>query len=401
MNMVDNTKRPKVSVRIPAYNHEKYIRECLDSVLNQTFQDFEIVITDDGSTDRTVDIIKEYKDPRIKLKVFEKNQGCSVAVADCVQRSTGEYIANLCSDDAWEADKLAKQVSFLDENPQYDAVFTKVQLIDEDSNDLNYTKSAYNKIFEVENRSKEEWLNHFFNVGNCLCIPSVLIRKSVYEELGFQDKRMASLNDFDLWVRFCLKHELHILDEKLTRFRLRANEANASGDRIENHIRNRFEYKQILSNFLSIDNVDLLKRIFPDCEKYGKATKEIIPYFLGRLAYDTSDDFKQLWGLETIFELMENDEIVRLLNDNCNFSYASFHRLSAERDIYKLRIINEQVQNIQTLYREIQKNQETINQQMSHIEFLNSEIQNLLNSRSWRLTKPLRMLKTVIKRGNL
>lgn len=378
--MIEGAKKPKVSVRIPSYNHEKYIRECLDSVLNQTLQDFEIVITDDGSTDRTVDIIKEYKDPRIKLKVFEKNQGCSVAVADCVQRSNGEYIANLCSDDAWETDKLAKQVSFLDENPQYDAVFTKVQLIDEDSHDLNETSSPYGDIFEVENRSREEWLNRFFYMGNCLCIPSVLIRRNVYEELGFQDKRMASLNDFDLWVRFCLKHELYILDEKLTRFRLRANEANASGDRIENHIRNRFEYKQILSNFLSIDNVDLLKRIFPDCEKYGKVTKEIIPYFLSRLAYDTSDDFKQLWGLETIFKLMENDNLVKLLNNNCDFSYADLHRLSAEKDIYKLRMINEQMQEIQ---------------------MLQTEIQNLLNSRSWRVTKPLRMLKAVIKRGNL
>ena len=100
---------PRVSVRIPAYNHGKYILECLQSVLEQTFQDFEIVITDDGSTDDTVEIIRSFSDPRIHLEVFPENRGLTSTVANCCRRAKGEYIANLCSDDAWEKDKLEKQ----------------------------------------------------------------------------------------------------------------------------------------------------------------------------------------------------------------------------------------------------------------------------------------------------
>ena len=160
--MNNGIKTPKISVRIPAYNHEKYIRECLDSVLNQTFQNFEIVITDDGSTDRTADIIREYNDPRIKLVVFENNQGSASAIANALQRASGEYVANICSDDMWELDKLEKQVYFLENNPDIDAVFTRVQLIDEDSNPFVDEKNIYFHVFEEPNRTRDEWLRLFF-----------------------------------------------------------------------------------------------------------------------------------------------------------------------------------------------------------------------------------------------
>lgn len=386
--------KPKVSVRIPAYNHEKYIGECLESVLNQTFQDFEIIITDDASTDRTVNVIKGYKDPRIKLEVFSKNQGCSAAVANCVKRSQGEYIANLCSDDAWENDKLEKQVAFIEANPQFSAVFTKVQLIDEESNNVTNHIGFYSTAFEVNNRSKEEWLNHFFYKGNCLCIPSVLIKKNVYEELNYQDKRIASLNDFDLWIRFCLKYELYILDEKLTRFRIRDNEANASANTVGNRIRNNFEFKQILNNYLQIDNTEKLLKIFPECNKYGQVCQETIPYFLGRLAYDTNNDFHQMWGLETIYNLMGEEAKVKKLEETCGFSYPDFHKLCSTADIYKVKLTNQ----LTDMDKKLKKIEQSQNKADQKIEKLQSEIDNILHSISWKITKPLRVAVNITRK---
>lgn len=334
--MTGEFQRPKVSVRIPSYNHEKYIRECMESLLKQSFQDFEIMITDDGSTDRTAVIIREFSDPRIKLEIFSENQGSAAAIANCTQRSQGDYLANLWSDDLWEKDKLEKQVRFLDDHPEYAAVFSKVQFIDDDSKEINDD----NNVFDVANRSAEEWLNYFFYHGNCLCNPSVMIRKNVYEELVGQDKRLAGMGDFDLWVRLCLKSEIHIIDTKLTRFRLRAKQANASGNRLENHIRCHFEQKQILNNFLAIDDVERLLKIFPECEKYGRLAPKLIPYFLGRLAWDTGEDNKQLWGLEIIFNLMADESTARLLQQNCSFSYVNLHQLAMLTDPYKLKLLD-------------------------------------------------------------
>ena len=202
---------PRVSIGIPSYNHEKYISDTIDSILNQTFQDFEIIITDDGSSDNTVEVIKSFSDPRIKLFVFEKNQGACKAINNCIINSKGEYFANISSDDVWEPDKLEKQVKFLDENLNIPAVFTKVKIIDEDGKPFKNKNHFYSDIFEQKNRSRSKWLNQFFYKGNCICHPSMLIRKDVYDEIGLYNELMANIPDLDMWVRLCLKYDIHIL----------------------------------------------------------------------------------------------------------------------------------------------------------------------------------------------
>ena len=140
-------KTPTVSVVIASYNHEKYVAETIESVLNQTFQDFEIIITDDGSSDKTVEMIKQFSDPRINLFVFEKNKGACSALNNSIINSKGKYIACLNSDDSWELNKLEKQVKFLDENPDIGAVFTNAKIIDENGKDFENKNHFYYSIF--------------------------------------------------------------------------------------------------------------------------------------------------------------------------------------------------------------------------------------------------------------
>ena len=109
---------PKVSVIVPAYNHERFVREAVESVLAQTYGDLEICITDDCSTDGTADVVASIRDERIRFKRLGKNSGVSAAMNDAIRRSTGEYVAVLNSDDCYLPDKTAIQVDYLEKNPQ-------------------------------------------------------------------------------------------------------------------------------------------------------------------------------------------------------------------------------------------------------------------------------------------
>lgn len=328
MRVNDMIDKPLVSIRIPSYNHEKYIYDCISSVLNQTFQDFEIVIVDDCSTDGTVNVIQKFNDKRIKLEVLNKNSGMNVAVERCMQKCVGKYVANISSDDMWESTKLEKQVVFLENNKNFDAVFTRVEFIGEDGHTLNDKVNKYSNIFDCENRDSSQWLRKFFYEGNCLCNPSVMIKRKVYESLNYQDKRLVSLSDFDLWIKFCLNHQLWILDEKLTKFRIRDNEMNLSADTSGNRSRMAFEYKQILDNYLLIKDPELLVNIFPECLNFGNPKETTIPYFLGRLAIDCDLMFRKLWGCEKIYALMSDNKIAEYLEKNYNFRYVDFLALT-------------------------------------------------------------------------
>lgn len=346
--MMSHTENiPTVSVIIPSYNHEKYVGDCIRSVLNQTYGDFEIVITDDGSSDQTVSVIKEFKDPRIKLFTHAKNEGACIAANNCLTHARGKYIAMLSSDDVWYPHKLETQVNYLDEHPEIGVVFGKVDWIDENSDPITNKLLPFYSLFDVGNRSRFEWLRYFFMVGNCLCHPCSLVRKECYAEAGMFNPRYASLPDLDFWIRICLKYEIHILDQKLIRFRKFSTESSASGTTLRTLIRNRFEHRHSLDHYLTINHAEDLLRIFPNAEKYGKVLPETISYILGRIAIDTDEDYKVLWGLDVIYAILQDSAKVKILESQYNFTYLTFIKLTAQCDIYKLSTLSTNVSTIQ------------------------------------------------------
>lgn len=329
-----------VSVVIPSYNHEAFVGECIQSVLDQTYRDFEIIITDDASTDRTVEKIRAFRDPRIKLFTFADNQGACVAANHCIRHASGKYIAMLSSDDAWHPDKLKLQVQYLNRHPSVGAVFSKVEWIDETGATITRKDFRYNRVFDVSNRSRFAWLNHLFSKGNCLCHPSSLIRRACYRAIGLLDPRLAIIPDYDLWIRLCLKYEIYILGRKLVRFRRLPEERNASGDNPTNRIRIRFEHRRVLDNYLKIKTGKELMKIFPAARAYGRRVLDkAVPYVLGRMAIDTGWDFKMLWGLDVIFDLLRDERKAKMIEREYGFTYADFLRLSGTCDPHRITLI--------------------------------------------------------------
>ena len=327
---------PTVSVIIPSYNHEKFIQECIQSVLDQTYQDFEIVITDDCSSDRSVELIQSFDDSRIKLFRHLENKGASFATNSCILNSSGKYIAMLSSDDAWYPDKLALQVKYLEEHPEIAAVFGKVDWIDENGDEILYKNFPYLDVFNVRNRTRHEWLKHFFFYGNCLCHPSSLIRKECYTKVGMLNPTLAGLPDYDLWIRFSLKYEIRILNNKMVRYRWVGDTDNTSGDTNSNRIRNRFECFKILDNYLKIADLSEFLLIFPEATKYGKVVAGLIPYYLGRMAIESGPEYKVLWGLGIISDLLQNQGLAEILEEKYDFSFTSFIKFSSMYDVFKI-----------------------------------------------------------------
>jgi glycosyltransferase involved in cell wall biosynthesis len=224
--------KPLVSVCMASFNHAPFIRVAVESVLQQSFVDWELVITDDGSTDGTLAALDGLTDERLRIDAFPENRSACVALNHCIRRARGRFIAVLNSDDAWAPEKLAKQLAVMREQPQTAAVFTLAAMIDERGRPLPDGHPSH-QTFQQRNRQRIDWLRRLILQGNCLCHPSVLVRSDVYREVGLYDECMAQLPDLDMWIRICMRHDIWVIQEPLTMFRLLDHERNASGNRPE------------------------------------------------------------------------------------------------------------------------------------------------------------------------
>jgi glycosyltransferase involved in cell wall biosynthesis len=291
---------PRVSVVIASYNHEKYVRAAIESVLAQSFQDFEILVTDDGSSDRTVAEVQVIADPRLSLEVLPRNLGATIAINSTILRSTGEYIAILNSDDLFLAGKLERQVRFLDENPGIPAVFTRPSFIGEDGGPHPNPGPAI-ALAQETNRPRHKWLRRFFRKGNGLCHPSVLIRRSCYDEIGLYNPALAQVPDLEMWVRLLRRHEIHLIDEPLVAFRIRDKQMNASAPRPETIVRDQWEWLRVLEQYLQLDDA-LLALTFPEiASRIGSVPTA---WLLGEMALQDRSPAHILFALETMYKVV-------------------------------------------------------------------------------------------------
>ena len=328
---------PKVSVILTSFNHEAFLQEAIDSVLNQSFTDFELIIWDDASSDNSWDLINQYSDPRIKAFRNDVQKrgiwGINKAVSEV---ATGEYIAIHHSDDVWELNKLEMQVAFLNAHTDIGAVFTNALAINENSLPLTDEHHFYADVFNKTNRTRYEWLHFFFSEGNALCHPSVLIRKQCYKDCGSYRYGLAQLGDFDMWMRLCLKYEIHILPEPLVRFRVRDNEINTSGNRAETRIRWKYEFYELLSNYQNIKNFDDLVKVFPGAEKYQRDQESDMDFVLAMSILEENTELiaSKLFGLNLLFRIISDSERAENIKQLYGFDYKDFISLTAKYDVF-------------------------------------------------------------------
>lgn len=298
---------PKVTVWLSSYNHDQFLAESIESILCQTYEDFELFIIDDCSDDNSWSIIQKYSllDKRIKAFRHSVNQGQS-GLENMLEELQGEYVAIAHCDDKWEKEKLEKQIQILDSNPEIAACFTLVKIIDDLGDELKNETHPYYKIFMQPNRRRQEWLNWFFYNGNCLCHPSLLIRKEAYKKYGMLTTGLHGYPDFCKWIRLCKNAEIYILQEKLTDFRVHNDESNTSGNNENSIKRLSIEEYFVLEEFVDLIKTKQLLSVFPELEKY-KINGDIEEYFaLAKLMMSVHRSSYYLMGLRIIYEILKD-----------------------------------------------------------------------------------------------
>jgi len=203
---------PTVTVIIPSYNREKYIRATIDSVLSQTYRNLEIVVVDDGSIDRSMEILNSYKDPiRILEHEGRANRGQSASINLAMGCTSGEYVAILDSDDVWTIDKIKKQVEWLEKHPEIGIVYGNGHAIDESG------KLLYKLIppdHKEENDPSRMLLECHFNIPS-----NALVRRSAFERAGPFDETLRSSQDHDMAIRLLEVTKAAFLDEPVWYYR--------------------------------------------------------------------------------------------------------------------------------------------------------------------------------------
>jgi glycosyltransferase involved in cell wall biosynthesis len=347
---------PHISVILTSYNHARFLAEAIDSVLAQTYANFTLIIADDGSTDSSWSIATQYRDSRIRFFRNEHNQGGLLNQVLHSGLVTGPLVAIHHSDDSWDPAKLDKQVSVLQANHHIAACFTNAHIIDSNSNTVtsnphnDLTLAFYLTVFNQHNRPHYEWLRRFAYEGNCLCHPSVLIRKSCYERLGGYDQRFFQLPDFHFWIRLCLEHDIYVLPEKLTRMRVHDDGSNTSSHSVSNLIRKAFEHRHVLEPLKSIQCLALLKQAFPECRAHHLDSHTPVPhYILARALLASRRTPAQAFALDTLHDLLGNDETRKMLWESHNFSCADFSQLLSTVDACSIKRIHSNKQTIASL----------------------------------------------------
>jgi glycosyltransferase involved in cell wall biosynthesis len=262
------TNRPFISIVIPTYNHAHFLEEALQSVINQTYKEWEAIVVNNYSDDRTVEVVNEFGDPRIKLINF-KNHGIIAAGRNKgISISSGEYVAFLDSDDVWYPDKLKECIKLL--NQGFDLVCHGEYWVKKDN--------KRNIIYGPEKKARYRSL--LFN-GNCISTSATVVRKSALDKVGrfCESSDMVTAEDYELWLKLSRSGaKIKFIDKILGEYRI--HDANNSKAVITNMLAEQTVIDKHISMLGELNTIDTL---------LARRRKGLVYYGAGRGFHSNQD----------------------------------------------------------------------------------------------------------------
>lgn len=244
---------PEISVIMPVYNGEKYLNDAIKSILNQTFNDFEFIIINDGSTDKTLEIIQSFADPRIKL-INQENKGIIHSLNKGISESRGKYIARMDADDISLPERLEKQYKFLENNPEYGIIGSTYFTMNQDG----AISGVQPVLLHNEDLKKELIFQTVFGHG------TVMMRKNIINALGgySNSKNALHVEDYELWVRFAQKTKMANLSDTLYIWRANPEGVSRSKEIIQRKNAENVRLQQLKKiNDISAPNIFNIKNL--------------------------------------------------------------------------------------------------------------------------------------------
>ena len=308
------TLTPLITVYITNYNYGKYIRQAVDSILNQTLQDFELIIIDDGSTDNSKTIIEEYSGhPKIKI-IYQQNKGLNISNNVALRMTEGKYIMRLDADDYLDENALLVMSSLLEKDDDLGLVFPDYYLIDTEGN-----------ILSIEKR------NSFKKDVTLLDMPAhgacTMIRKKFLQQLGGYDEQYKCQDGYELWIKFITKYKVTNVNTPLFYYRQHGENLTSNEEKILN------TRKKIKENFLQNKKISIPPTIAIIPIRSKKYNKKNIPFLIIKdkyLLFDKIDQALHSKYLNLIVISSPDKEIEKLLHENYPDTKVYFHHRPEE-----------------------------------------------------------------------
>lgn len=326
---------PKVSIVLPNYNYARYLDQRIQSLLNQTYTDFELIIVDDASTDNSLEVIHKYThDSRVKTLFFEQNSGLPYKRwNDGSDLAQGEYILFAGADDSCEPTLIEKLVEKLDHYSNVGIAYSQSMQMDSDGNIGRSLKSRTDEL------DKGRWAQDFVNNGRNECqylvvkntIPnasSVLLRRSVFEAAGKFDVNLRLVADWMLWAKMLMISDIAFVAEPLNYFRLHSTTVTSNTRRAGRHVEESYQVVSFIKN-----NTDLPKK---SVEKaYNRLVNRWVNSVLKLLVVHPDEVFskaKQFYAIASHQDAQINRRLLeRAMRDLLTLGLLSFRERAAQQ----------------------------------------------------------------------
>ena len=337
-----NSSAKKVSVCIITYNQAHCIAKCIESVLAQSYGNFELIISDDSSTDGAAEIIKSFKDERILYVKTDYNIGVNGNLNLALSKANGDIIALIAGDDKMRKNHLEFIVDAFEKMSDVDVLYPRLCAIDGDD---NYIKGENEDFYKVPNRTREENLYIGFMQGNFLTSPGMAMRKRVVEAIYPLPYSLVNFQDYAMHIDILIKgFKGYVLDDLFVDYRIFNDGKNLSLNNATATKREQMEIAPLLDYYLNINDIGLLKEIFKNEIKSTNIEpfSDTIPFFLGQMALLSPHHKRKEWGYHTIMKFLSDKKNFDIANRRYGFIFKDY--LALINSIQELCLAEEKMQ---------------------------------------------------------
>jgi|GEM_PF-2914394 len=315
---MSNNNKPLVSIVSSCYNFEKFIPYFMESVLSQTHENWELIVTDDCSTDKSFEVLKSYekKDKRIRIFQNDKNRHVCHTLNNSFRSAKGEYICIISCDDALMPEKIAHDIDFMEKNKETGVLYGQLLLMDENS--VPRGKYCFEPLQEF---NSARLLREMFLSGNQCPAPGMFMRRGLVDKIGFFNPLLKMTQDYEYHVRLLFNTEPAFNSVPLTKYRRMSDNSNLSSYSVQETLNSETnETFFILNNYSKrIMDYSLLVKIFPEVAEFGPADNLLVPYYLGRIALDSNKKHVKAFGIQTLYSFMMNEHNVHYLEEKTGY----------------------------------------------------------------------------------